>query len=48
LALDMGHSTTKMICSNYREILTPEEAEAVLADLSDRPEENVVAMAQAS
>jgi hypothetical protein len=27
LALDMGHSSTKMIFSNYREVVRPEEAE---------------------
>jgi integrase len=48
LALDMGHSTTKMIFSNYREIVTPEEAEQYWNIFPPQPAENVVAMAQAS
>jgi len=48
LALDMGHSTTKMIFSNYREIVTPEEAERYWQILPPAQAENVVAMAQAS
>jgi integrase len=47
LALDMGHSTTKMIFSNYREIVTPEEAEQYWNIFPPKSEENVVPMAQA-
>jgi integrase len=48
LALDMGHSTTKMIFSNYREIVTPEEAERYWQIFPATPAENVVPMARAS
>jgi|HubBroStandDraft_6_1064221.scaffolds.fasta_scaffold317603_1 integrase len=48
LALDMGHSTTKMIFSNYREIVTPEEAERYWQILPVSGAENVVPIARAS
>jgi hypothetical protein len=37
-----------MIFSNYREIVTPEEAERVLADFAPGATANVVPMASAS
>jgi integrase len=45
LALDMGHSTTKMIFSNYREIVTPEEAERYWRILPPAQAGNVVSIA---
>ena len=48
LALDMGHTTTKMIFSNYREIVTPEEADRYWQIFPPTAAENVVPMAQAS
>jgi integrase len=45
LALDMGHSTTKMIFSNYREIVTPEEAERYWQIFPPAQADNVVPMA---
>jgi integrase len=48
LALDMGHSTTKMIFSNYREIVTPEEAERYWQIFPPTEAENVVPLASAS
>jgi len=48
LALDMGHTTTKLIFSNYREIVSPEEAERYWNIFPARAAENVVRMVQAS
>jgi integrase len=48
LALDMGHVSPHMIFSNYREIVTPEEAEQYWQIFPPAPAENVVPMAQAS
>ena len=48
LALDMGHTTTAMIFANYREIVTPEEADRYWQIFPPRVAENVVPMAQAS
>jgi hypothetical protein len=48
LALDMGHSTTKMLFSNYREIVTPEEAERYWRILPPAQAENVVPMTAGS
>jgi integrase len=48
LALDMGHSTTKIIFSNYREIVTPEEAERYWQIFPPALAENVVPLASAS
>ena len=47
LALDMGHVSPHMIFSNYREIVTPEEAEQYWNIFPPVPAENVVPMAQA-
>jgi integrase len=47
LALDMGHTTTKLIFSNYRELVTPEEAERYFNIFPPAHAENVVPMAQA-
>ena len=46
LALDMGHSTTKTIFTNYREIVTPEEAERYWHIFPPPHAENIVQMAQ--
>jgi integrase len=50
LALDMGHTTTKLIFSNYREIVTPDEAQRYWNIIPPAQAENVVPMvaAQAS
>lgn len=48
LALDMGHISTKLIFSNYREIVTPDEADRYWNIFPARTAENVVPMAQAS
>jgi hypothetical protein len=44
----MGHVSPHLIFSNYREIVTPEEAERYWNIFPPAPAENVVAMAQAS
>ena len=44
----MGHVSPHMIFSNYREIVTPEEAERYWQIFPPSQAENVVAMAQAS
>ena len=46
LALDMGHTTTKLIFSNYRELVTPEEAERYFNIFPPAQAENVVPMAR--
>jgi integrase len=46
LALDMGHTTTKLIFSNYRELVTPEEAERYFNIFPPAQAENVVPMAK--
>jgi integrase len=45
LALDMGHTTTKMIFANYRDVVTPEEAERYWQIYPPTRAENVVPMA---
>jgi integrase len=47
LALILGHTTTKMIFSNYREIVTPEEAERYWQIFPPPPADNVVPMSRA-
>ena len=47
LALDMGHVGPHMIFNNYREIVTPEEAERYWQILPPAQQaENIVSMAQ--
>jgi integrase len=46
LALDMGHTTTKLIFSNYRELVTREEAERYFNIFPPAQAENVVPMAR--
>ena len=48
LALDMGHVSPHMIFSNYREIVTPEEAERYWQIFPPTAAENIVPMAHAS
>jgi integrase len=48
LALDMGHVSPHMIFSNYREIVTPEEAERYWQIFPPAPAENVVPIGRAS
>jgi hypothetical protein len=42
----MSHTSTKLIFSNYREIVTPDEAERYWNIFPATPAENVVPMAQ--
>lgn len=44
LALDMGHTTTTLIFTNYRELVTPEEAERYFNIYPAAPAQNVVAI----
>jgi integrase len=46
LALDMGHTTPRMIFDNYREVVTPEEATLYWDIRPVRPVANVIAMNQ--
>jgi integrase len=48
LGLILGHTTTKMIFSNYREIVTPEEGERYFLISPPAPAENIVPIACAS
>jgi integrase len=48
LALDLGHTNSKLIFSNYREIVTPEEGERYFAITPLAPAENIVSMAAGS
>ena len=45
LALDMGHTTPRMIFDNYREVVTPEEAERYWNVRPQASAENVIAIA---
>lgn len=44
LALDMGHTTPRMIFDNYREVVTPEEAERYWSICPKREANSVVSM----
>jgi integrase len=44
LALEMGHTTPRMIFDNYREVVTPEEAEKYWSIKPKEPAPNVVSM----
>ncbi len=44
LALEMGHTTPRMIFDNYREVVTPEEAEKYWSIKPKEPVPNVVSM----
>jgi integrase len=48
LALDMGHTTPRMIFDNYREVVTPEEAEKYWSIRPKAEAENVVQMEAAA
>jgi integrase len=47
LALDMGHTATKMIFAHYRDVVTPEEAERYWSIFPQARADNVVPMAAA-
>jgi len=44
LALEMGHTTPRMIFDNYREVVTPEEADRFWNIRPQSPPENVIAL----
>jgi integrase len=44
LAIDMGHTTTKLIFAVYRELVSPEEAERYFNIFPPAPAENIVPM----
>jgi integrase len=46
LALEMGHTTPRMTFDNYREIVTPEEADRFWNIVPPAPAANVVPMAR--